>query len=72
MTYQQASETLKSVVAEMRSYLGARVGLFMVYQVRDQKATGASNEREAYFGALQHENQSKGAFTTAVQELLAS
>jgi len=72
MSYQQAAETLKSAVSEMRAYLGSRVGLFTIYQVRDQKATGASSEREAYFGALQHENQSKGAYTTAVQELLAS
>jgi len=42
-----------------------------VYQVRDQQATGASGEREAYFGALQHENQAKGAFTVAVKEMLA-
>lgn len=72
MTYQEAAETLRNTVSEMREMLGNRLGLFMLYQVRDQQATGASDEREAYFGALQHELQPKGAYTTAVQQLLAS
>jgi 3-methyladenine DNA glycosylase Mpg len=52
--------------------LGSRFGMFMLYQVRDQQVTGTSTEPEAYFGALQHQAQPKGAYTTQVQELLAS
>jgi hypothetical protein len=72
MTYQEAAETLRSSVREIREILGGRLGLFLLYQVRDQRITGTSTEFEAYFGALQHELQPKGAYTTAVEELLAS
>jgi hypothetical protein len=72
MTYQEASEVLSRTVSEMRAMLGGRLDMFMLYQVRDQTLTGASSEREAYFGAVQHELQPKGAYTTAVKTLLAS
>lgn len=71
MTYAQAAEQLKSSIAEIKTLAGSRLRMFMLYQVRDQQVAGASNEREAYFGLLQHEDQPKGAFTTAAQELLA-
>jgi hypothetical protein len=72
MTYNEASEVLTRTVSEMRQVLGSRMGLFMLYQVRDKQSTGASNNREEYFGALQHELQPKGAYTTAAQALMAS
>jgi hypothetical protein len=72
MSYQEAASTVASVVAEMQATLGTRLGMFMLYQVRDQTTTGVSTNREMYFGALQHELQPKGAYTTAVQALLAS
>ena len=71
MTYAQAAEQLKKSVAEIKAQVGSRLQLFLLYQVRDQLLAGASNDREAYFGLLQHEDQPKGAFTSAVQELLA-
>jgi hypothetical protein len=71
MSYAEAAEQLKKSVAEIKSLVGSRLQLFLLYQVRDQEAAGASNNREAYFGLLQHEDQLKGAFTAAVQELLA-
>jgi hypothetical protein len=71
MTYAEAAEQLKKSVAEIKSLVGSRLQLFLLYQVRDEENAGASNDREAYFGLLQHEDQPKGAFTTAVQELLA-
>jgi hypothetical protein len=72
MTYGEAGEVLTRTVSEMRQTLGGRMGLFMLYQIRDQQATGATNDREAYFGALQHELQSKGAYTTAAEALFTS
>jgi hypothetical protein len=72
MNYQEAAEALNTSVAGMRHLLGARLGLFLLYQIRDQQPSGASNEREAYFGALQHEMQPKGAYTSAVAALLSS
>jgi hypothetical protein len=72
MTYQEAGETLTRTVSEMRQTLGNRMGMFLLYQVRDKVAPGASTNREEYFGALQHELQPKGAYTTAAQSLMAS
>jgi hypothetical protein len=72
MTYQEAGEVLSRTVSEMRAMLGGRLDMFMLYQVRDQQLTGGSSEREAYFGAVQHELQPKGAYTAAVKTLLAS
>jgi hypothetical protein len=72
MSYQEAAETLRQNVREMREMLGSRMGLFMLYQVRDQEPSGATNNREDYFGLLQHELQPKGAYTTAAKEFLAS
>ena len=70
MTYQQAAETLRSVLAEMRQLLGKRLGLFLIYQARDQSPSGTSTERESYFGVMQHELQPKGAYTKAAEEVL--
>jgi hypothetical protein len=72
MSYQEAGSTLTSSVTEMRKTFGGRLRTFMLYQVRDQATSGASGEREKYFGALQQNLQPKGAYTTAVQALMAS
>jgi hypothetical protein len=72
MNYNEAGEVLTHTVSEMRQMLDGRMGLFMLYQVRDKVAPGASNNREEYFGALQHELTPKGAYTTAAQTLMAS
>jgi hypothetical protein len=71
MSYAEAAEQLRKNVGEIRALLGSRLGLFLLYQVRDQQPAGVSTNRESYFGLLQHEDQPKGAYTTAVQELLA-
>ena len=72
MSYQEAGEVLTRSVSEMRQTLDGRLGLFLLYDVRDQQPEGASNNRESYFGALQHETQSKGAYTEAVKALMSS
>ncbi|HLL91753.1 MAG TPA: hypothetical protein VK252_02345 [Solirubrobacteraceae bacterium] len=72
MSYNEAASTVTNTVSEMRKMLGNRLHMFLLYSVRDQAPTGTSGEREAYFGALQKELQPKGAYTTAVQALLAS
>ena len=71
MSYTEAAEQLKRSVTEIKTIVGSRLRMFLLYQVRDQQTAGASNEREAFFGLLQHEDQPKGAYTTAAQELLA-
>jgi hypothetical protein len=72
MSYQEAANAVTNTEQAMRAQLGGRLGMFMLYQVHDQSASGSSNDREAYFGALQAGLQSKGAYTTAVQSLMAS
>jgi hypothetical protein len=72
MTYQEASATLQSTVAAMRARYGPRLATFYVYQAHDQKASGTSTNREAYFGVLQSDEVSKGAYTTTVESLLST
>ncbi len=72
MTYQEAGEALTRSVREMHEMLGSRFGMFLLYKDRDQQQPGATDEREAYFGALGEELQPKGPFTTATEEVLAS
>ncbi len=71
MSYAEAAEQLRRSLSEIKGMLGSRLGLFMLYQVRDQQPAGVTNSREAYFGLLQHEDQTKGPYTAAAQELLA-
>jgi hypothetical protein len=72
MSYQEASTTLQSTVAAMRTRYGSRLAAFYLYQAHDQKATGASVNRESYFGALQSNEAPKGNYTTAVESLLSA
>ncbi|HTA06683.1 MAG TPA: hypothetical protein VK774_09995 [Solirubrobacteraceae bacterium] len=71
MSYAEAASTLKQVIGEMRSRYGSRLAAVYLFQARDQQPTGASTNREYYFGALQSNQASKGAYTTEVQSLLA-
>ncbi len=72
MTYEEAAQTLKSTVSWMTKLLGSRLHDFFIYQVRDQRPTGQTPNWQAYFGALQHELQPKGAYTAQVESLLSS
>ena len=72
LTSDQAAADLRSTVAEMRAApkIGKRLRLFMVYSAHDLRPPGATNDREAYFGALRHDLSSKGAYTAEVRRLL--
>jgi hypothetical protein len=72
MSYSQAASTLESNLAAMRSEYGSRLRAFYLYQATDQKPSGAGSGREDYFGALQRNGASKGAYTTTVESLLAA
>jgi len=71
MSYQEAASVLSSTVGAMRARYGSRLRSVYIFQARDQQPTGASSNREYYFGALQSNQASKGAYTTEVQSLLA-
>jgi hypothetical protein len=72
MSYEEAAQELKGTVTWMTNLLGSRLHDFFIYQVRDQKPTGQTTNWQDYFGALQHELQPKGAYTTQVESLLSS
>jgi hypothetical protein len=72
MTDSEGASTLNNTLAGVKRLLGPRFGMFILYQVRDQEPTGATSDSEAYFGALGHELQPKGEYTTAVKTLLTS
>lgn len=72
LTYAAAASTLESSISAMRTKYGNRLRDVYLFQARDQQATGSSTEREAYCGALQSNQATKGAYTTTVQSLLSS
>lgn len=72
MTYTEAASTLSSTMSAMRARYGARLAAFYLYQAHDQAASGASTDRESYFGALQSDEAPKGAYTTTVETLLSA
>jgi hypothetical protein len=71
LTSGQAAADLRSTVSDMRAdkQIGKRLRLFMVYSAHDLRAPGATDDREAYFGALRHDLSSKGAYTAEVRRL---
>jgi hypothetical protein len=71
LTYTQAAEALRVTVAGMRAdaKIAKRLRLFLVYSAHDLRRPGATNDREAYFGALRHDLSAKGAYTDEVRRL---
>jgi hypothetical protein len=71
MSSAAAADALRSTVAGMRAdgRIGKRLRLFMVYSAHDLRPPGATNDREAYFGALRHNLAPKGAYTAEVRRL---
>lgn len=70
LTYAEAATLLRQWVARYKAICAGKLRSFIVYQVRDQQPSGAATNREFYFGALQHFDQAKGAYTEAVKSLL--
>jgi hypothetical protein len=56
----------------MHATYGTRLAAVMIYEQRDTSDSGTSTDREGYFGAYQHNFAPKGAYTSAVQGLLAT
>jgi hypothetical protein len=72
LTYDAAATTLRATVSGMQSRYGSRLGAFFLYQAHDQYASGTQTGREAYFGSVQSNGASKGAYTTEVKSELAA
>lgn len=69
--YGEAASKLHEDMAAFFDSYSSRLGALMIYQVRDQKPLGTS-DRESYFGALQSDGSSKGAYTEEIRSLLAA
>jgi hypothetical protein len=50
----------------MRKTYGSQLAEIMIFAQIDGKPSGTTDDREAYFGALQSAGQDQGAFTAAV------
>ncbi len=72
MTYGAAASALHTVLTGMRDRYGNRLGAFYLYAAHDLYESGTRSGRESYFGALQRNQASKGAFTTEVKSDLAA
>ena len=72
MTYSQAASTITSQVQAIKSDLGSRLAELDLYSARDIAASGTSTDMEGSFGALGSMGQPKGAYTTAVKNILAT
>jgi hypothetical protein len=70
MTYATAASALHSTVADMRALWGSRLRALFLYQGHDQRASGATSEREHYFGALRSDLSDKGAYSAEVRSFL--
>jgi hypothetical protein len=72
MTYSAAASTLHSALAGLQSRYGSRLGAFYLYQAHDQYPSGSQSGREAFFGAVQSNGATKGAYTSEVKADLAA
>jgi hypothetical protein len=71
-TYAEAAAALEGTVAAMRGdpAIGPRLRHFMIYAAHDLRGSGATRDREHYFGVLTHDLAGKGAYSSEVRELL--
>lgn len=66
LTYQQAAADLHGAIADLHRNF-PRLAAMFIYEQRDIKGTGTSNDREGYFGAIQSNGAPKGAYTSEIQ-----
>ena len=72
LTYRQAADRLGGAISGMRAAYGKRLAQVLIFAQLDRKPTGATDDREDYFGAVQIDGQGKGPLTTTVRKLLAA
>jgi hypothetical protein len=71
LTYAQAASDLRRAVAALHASYPQIAELFL-FEQRDSQRSGASRDREGYFGVVQNKGQRKGAYTSAIRSLLTS
>jgi hypothetical protein len=72
MTYDGAASTLRSTISAMRARYASRLAALYLYSASDLNNSGATTDREAYFGALKLDRGTKGSYTTEVKAELAA
>ncbi len=72
MTYDQAAETVRTVLPAMRERYGSRLAAIYVYQAHDQRDPGTSTNREHYFGGLTARGAPKGAYAAELRAQLTA
>ena len=70
MTYAGAATTLQSTMADWNSAFGSRLSEVIYYMITDLAGSGASTDREDYFGAVTNSGADKGALTAALRTLV--
>jgi hypothetical protein len=71
LSYAQAGANLVAAINDMHATY-PRLRAIMIYNQRDGAKSGSTSSYEGYFGAMQNGGAPKGAYTTAVQSLLAT
>lgn len=69
ISYSAAADALASAILGMRDETEGRVVAAFVFQGRDQRAHGLSDQQEHYFGALRHDGSRKGPYSDTVRKL---
>lgn len=70
MTYSTAASSLRETLDALRAYADGRVRAIFLYQAVDQRLPNVDQDAEHYFGVLQANHASKGAYTAYVRAQL--
>jgi hypothetical protein len=72
LTYAEAAQIAETTIPKLITAAKRHpIASFLVYQVRDEKAHKTTTDHEYFFGALTNTGGAKGAYTTAMQKLMA-
>ncbi|HEX4435570.1 MAG TPA: hypothetical protein VH061_02125 [Solirubrobacteraceae bacterium] len=72
LTYTEAAQIAETMIPKLIAAAKRHpIASFLVYKDRDLKAHKSTSEHEAFYGALTSTGGTKGAYTTAIQKLMA-
>jgi hypothetical protein len=72
LTYAEAAQIVETTIPKLIAAAKRHpIASFLVYKDRDLKAHKSTSEHEAFYGSLTNTGGTKGAYTTAIQKLMA-